>query len=196
MAAWNFMVVLAKVKPNQKVLINGASGCVGSAAVQIARSFGAKVTAVCSTSNINLVRSLGADKIIDYTRNNFTDSGELYDIIFDVANKSSFSNCRGSLTKNGIYLNPVFKITLLFQMMWSTIFSKKKVRFSATGLLPIGKRTKYLKEIATLFESGKLKTIIDKRYSLDQIIEAHRYIEGGNKTGNVIIAFNQCENGV
>ncbi|BDS11566.1 NAD(P)-dependent alcohol dehydrogenase [Aureispira anguillae] len=187
MAAWNFMVALAEVKHHQKVLINGASGSVGSAAVQIAKTFGANVTGVCSTANINLVKSLGADKVIDYTTDQFTKNGALYDIVFDVANKSSFYSCRNSLTKNGIYLNPVLKISTLIQMLWTNFFSKKKVMFSATGLQPISKRKTFLKELTKLFETGKLKTIIDKRYNLEQIVDAHRYIESGNRKGNVII---------
>lgn len=190
MAAWNFMVALAKVKNNQKVLINGASGTVGSAAVQIAKSFGANVTGVCRTTNMNLVKSLGADKVIDYTCDNFTENGEVYDIIFDVANKHSFYRCRNSLNKNGIYLNPVLTLSILIQMLWTRAFSNRKVMFSATGLKPISKRKTYLVELTTLFEAGKLKTIIDKRYSLEQIIEAHRYIESGDKKGNVIINLN------
>jgi len=187
MAAWNFMVVLAKVKPNQKVLINGASGCVGSAAVQIAKSFGAIVTGVCSTTNIEVVKSLGADQVIDYTTHSFTENNELYDLIFDVANKSAFSNCKRSLAKNGIYLNPVLTVSILMQMILSRIFSRRKVKFSATGLLSISKRKGCLKEISKLFEGKKLKTIIDKSYPLEQIIEAHRYVESGNKKGNVIV---------
>ncbi|MGG5487858.1 NAD(P)-dependent alcohol dehydrogenase [Gaetbulibacter sp. PBL-D1] len=187
MAAWNFMVVLANVKPNQNVLINGASGTVGSAAVQIAKSFGAIVTGVCSTTNIEVVKSLGADQVIDYTTDSFTENNELYDIIFDVANKSTFSQSKYSLTRNGIYLNPVLSASILAQMLWTRIFSQKKVKFSATGLLSISIRKGYLKQIVELFEKNKLKTIIDKRYCLEQIIEAHRYVEGGNKKGNVII---------
>lgn len=187
MAAWNFMVVLAKVKPNQKVLINGASGCVGSVAVQIAKSFGANVTGVCSTTNIDVVKYLGANQVIDYTTHNFTENGELYDIVFDVANKSAFSNCKRSLAKNGIYLNPVLTVSILMQMILSRIFSRRKVKFFATGLLSVTKRKGYLKEISKLFEEKDLKTIIDKRYPLEQIIEAHRYIESGNKKGNVIV---------
>lgn len=187
MAAWNFMVVLAKVKPNQKVLINGASGCVGSAAVQIAKSFGANVTGVCSTTNIDVVKSLGANQVIDYTTHNFIENGQLYDIVFDVANKSAFSNCKKSLAKNGIYLNPVLTVSILMQMILSRIFSRRKVKFSATGLLSVTKRKGYLKEVSKLFEEKELKTIIDKSYPLEQIIEAHRYIESGNKKGNVIV---------
>ena len=187
MAAWNFIVVLAKVTPNQKVLINGASGCVGSAAVQIAKSFGAIVTGVCSAANMPLVKSLGADNVIDYTTQNFIENDVLYDIIFDVANKRAFSNCKKSLTKNGIYLNPVLKVSTLIEMLLTRMFSKKKVKFCATGLLSITKRKGYLKEISKLFEGKELKTIIDKRFCLEQIIEAHRYIESGNKKGNVIV---------
>lgn len=190
MAAWNFMVVLAKVKNKQRVLINGASGTVGSASVQIAKSFGANVTGVCSTTNMNLVTSLGADKVIDYTCDNFIKNGEVYDIVFDVANKATFYRCRNSLTKNGIYLNPVLNISILIQMLWTKAFSNRKVMFSATGLKPISKRKRYLVEITKLFEAGKLKTIIDKRYRLEQIIEAHRYLESGDKKGNVIVHMN------
>ncbi|EZH74074.1 Zn-dependent oxidoreductase [Aquimarina atlantica] len=190
MAAWNFLVSMAKVKNNQKVLINGASGTVGSAAVQIAKSFGANVTGVCSSTNMNMVKSLGADKVIDYTCDKFTENGELYDIIFDVANKSSFYDCKDSLIKKGIYLNPVLQVSTLFQMLWTKVFSKKKVMFSATGFRPISLRKIFLKELTILFEKGKLNTIIDKRYNLEQIAEAHRYIESGNKKGNIIINLN------
>ena len=190
MAAWNFLVALANVKNSQKVLINGASGTVGSAAVQIAKSFGANVTGVCSPTNLDMVKSLGADKVIDYTSDNFTENGERYDIIFDVANKTSFYRCKNSLTKNGIYLNPVLKISSLFQMVWTKIFSKKKVMFSATGLRSIEIRKAFLKKLTELFEKGKLKTVIDRRYSLEQIVEAHTYIESGNKKGNVIVNLN------
>lgn len=184
------MVALAKVKDNQKVLINGASGTVGSAAVQIAKSFGANVTGVCSTANMDVVRSLGADEVIDYTCDKFTENGELYDVIFDVANTCSFYDCKNSLTKKGIYLNPVLKVSTLFQMLWTKMFSKKKVMFSATGLRSISIRKVFLKELTELFEKGKLNTIIDKRFNLEQIAEAHRYIESGSKKGNVIINFN------
>lgn len=190
MAAWNFMVALAGVKEKHKVLINGASGTVGSAAVQLAKSFGADVTGVCSSANMEVVRSLGADEVIDYTRGAFTENGEIYDIIFDVANKTSFKKCKSSLSEKGVYLNPVLSMGILLQMWWTKMFFKRKVLFSATGLLPIAKRKGYLKKLSELFEDGKLRTVIDKRYPLEQMVEAHRYVESGNKKGNVIIDFN------
>ncbi|RUA11933.1 MAG: NAD(P)-dependent alcohol dehydrogenase [Flavobacteriia bacterium] len=194
MAAWNFMVSLAEVKPNQKVLINGASGTVGTAAVQIAKSFGAQVTGVCSTSMMEVVQSLGADKVIDYSCDTFTENGEIYDIIFDVANKTSFKKCLNSLSETGVYLNPVLSIGIIVQMWWTKVFCKRKVLFSATGLLPISKRKAYLTKLSKLFADGKLRTIIDKRYPLEHMVEAHRYVESGVKKGNVIVDLNWKSN--
>ncbi|MEN8155070.1 MAG: NAD(P)-dependent alcohol dehydrogenase [Acidobacteriota bacterium] len=187
LTAWNFLIAQADIQSGQEILINGASGSVGSAAVQIARVFGAEVTGVCSTANLEMVESLGADRVIDYTKEDFTKNSQTYDVIFDVAGKSSFSQCKNSLKQRGIYLNPVLKFSILFQMLWTTIFSSKKAKFSATGLRPLPERLANLKELIKLFESGKLKTIIDKRYQLEQIAEAHRYVESGQKRGNVII---------
>ena len=187
LTAWNFLKTQANIQSGQKILINGASGSVGSAAVQIAKVFGAEVTGVCSTANLELVESLGADGVIDYTNEDFTKNGQIYDIIFDVAGKSSFSKCKNSLKQRGIYLNPVVTLSILLQMFWTTMFNSKKVKFSATGLRPLPERLANLKELIILFEAGKLKTIIDKSYPLEQIVEAHRYVEGGRKKGNVVI---------
>jgi len=187
MAAWNFLKAMANIQRGQKVLINGASGSVGSAAVQIAKAFGAKITGVCSTPNMEFVKSLGVDKVIDYSKEDFTKNGQIYDIIFDVAGKSTFSQCKNSLKKRGIYLCPVLKLSILLQMFWTKMFSSKKVMFSATGLQSLPKRLSSLKEIVKLFEAGQLKIKIGKIYHLEQIAEAHRYIEKGHKKGNVII---------
>ncbi|MEN8155026.1 MAG: NAD(P)-dependent alcohol dehydrogenase [Acidobacteriota bacterium] len=187
LTAWNFLIAQANIQSGQKLLINGASGSVGSAAVQIAKVFGAEVTGVCSTPNLKMVKSLGADKVIDYTKEDFTKSGQVYDVIFDAAGKSSFSQCKNSLKQRGIYLNPVLTLSILLQMFWTTMFSRKKVKFSATGLRPLPERLADLEEIIKLFETGKLKTIIDKCYQLEQIAEAHRYVESGKKRGNVVI---------
>ena len=192
LAAWNFLRAIANIRSGQRVLINGASGSYGSAAVQVAKAFGAEVTGVCSTTNLEMVKSLGADRAIDYTNEDFTKNGQTYDIIFDVTGfdmggKSTFSQCKNSLKQGGFYLNTVPTPSILLQMFWTTIFNSKKVKFSATGLLPLPERLSFLKELIKLFEAGKLKTIIDKSYPLEQMAEAHRYVETGHKKGNVVI---------
>jgi NADPH:quinone reductase-like Zn-dependent oxidoreductase len=166
----------------QKVLIYGASGSVGSFAVQLARYFGAEVTGVCGTANRELVRSLGADKVIDYTKEDFTQNGETYDVIFDTVGKSSISRCLGSLKKEGIYLHALATPAVMFQMRWATISSKKK----AIGLtaFPDSENLAFLKK---LVEAGKLRSVIDRCYPLEQMAEAHRYVEKGHKKGNVVI---------
>jgi NADPH:quinone reductase-like Zn-dependent oxidoreductase len=145
------------------------------------------VTGVCSTTNLELVKSLGADKVIDYTKEDFTKSGQTYDIIFDAVSKSSFSRCKGLLTQKGIYISAVPRLAILFQMLWTSKIGSKKVKFSATGLRPIPERLILLKELIRLIEAGKIKSVIDRCYPLDQVVEAHRYVETGHKKGNVII---------
>ncbi|MEQ6118749.1 NAD(P)-dependent alcohol dehydrogenase [Reichenbachiella sp. MALMAid0571] len=184
----NFLKNLGNIQPGQKVLINGASGSLGTAAVQLARHFEAEVTGVCSTANIELVKSLGADKVIDYTKEDFTATGETYDIIYDTVGKLSFSKCKDSLTENGAYISPVIKLPLLIQMLWTSLTgSKKKAKFSATGLLPVAEIQAFLQELRVLFEENKIKSVIDKCYPLEQVAEAHRYIDQGHKKGNIVI---------
>lgn len=177
-----FLLAKADIKKREKVLINGASGSLGSAALQIAKSNGAKVSGVCGTARMEFVKSLGADKVIDYTREDFTQNGETYDLIFDVLGKSSFSRCKKSLSKNGCYLRASFKMRELFQMLWTKIFGNKRV---ICALAPGGKKD--LISVKKLIEIGKLKTIIDKSFSIEQADEAHRYVEGGHKKGSVVI---------
>ena len=170
------------IQSGQKVLINGASGGVGTFAVQLAKYFKAEVTAVCSTSNLDLVQSLGADEVIDYTKDDFTKSGQIYDIIFDAVAKSSFSHCRSSLNQKGTYLSTVGSLPLFLQMFWSWKIGNKKARFMMSK--GSAKDLNFLKE---LIEAGKIKTVIDRRYPLEQIVEAHRYVEKGHKKGHVVI---------
>lgn len=170
------------IQRGQKVLINGASGSIGSAAVQLAKYFGAEVTGVCGTPRLEFVRILGADKVLDYTREDFTRNGETYDLIFDILGKSSFSSCKNALKQKGIYLLASFKIKQLFQMLWTSITPGKKVVCTLSSENP--KDLVFIKE---LVEAGKIKSIIDRCYPLEQTAEAHRYIEKGYKTGSVII---------
>ena len=163
----------------QKVLIYGASGSVGTFAVQLAKYFGAEVTGVCSTANLELVKSLGADSVIDYTKQDFTQSGETYDVVFDAVIKTSFSRCKSSLKQRGIYLTVDFP---LLQALWTSMIGSKKVVF---GIAP--KRTEDLIFLKKLIEAGKIKAVIDRCYPLEQIAEAHRYVETGHKKGNVVI---------
>jgi len=185
----NFLKNIAKIQPNQRVLINGASGSLGTAAVQLAKHFGAEVTGVCSTRNIALVEALGADQVIDYIKEDFTENEQTYDIIYDTVGKSSFSKCKHSLSSEGIYISPVLSMSLLFQMLKTSLIGRKKALFSATGMLPPATIKLFFQEIKELMGIGKIKSIIDKRYSLEQTAEAHRYIDKGHKRGNVVIGF-------
>jgi len=187
LTAMNFLRDMAKIQSEQKVLINGASGSVGTSAVQLARYFGTEVTGVCSTTNLEMVKSLGADKVIDYTKEDFTKTGQTYDIIFDTVGKSSFSRCKGSLTQKGVYLSAVLGLPLFIQMLWTSKIGSKKAKFSATGLRPVSELRILLKELKELIEAGKIKSVIDRRYPLEQTAEAHRYVEKGHKKGNVVI---------
>ena len=176
--------ILRKVnlQRGQKILINGASGGIGSHALQLAKHFGAEVTGVCGTPRIDFVKKLGADKVIDYTREDFTKNGETYDVILDILGKSSFAACKNSLTPNGIYLLASFKTKHLLQMLWTSMFSSKKV------ICALASEDRADLEFAReLIEAGKLKTVIDKTYPLEQTAEAHRYIESGDKKGVVVI---------
>ncbi len=186
----NFLRNLANIQRGQKVLINGASGGLGTSAVQLAKHFGAEVTGVCSSENVEMVESIGADEVIDYTKEDFTKNGSTYDIIYDTVGKSSFARCKGSLTEKGIFVSPVLSLALLLQMIWTSKFSNRKAKFSATGILPVAKLRTLLLELKGLFETGKLSTVIDRTYPLEEVPEAHRYVDKGHKKGNVVITLD------
>jgi NADPH:quinone reductase-like Zn-dependent oxidoreductase len=172
---------LASVR-GQKVLINGASGSIGSAAVQLAKDFGAEVTGVCGTPGLEFVKALGANKVIDYTKEDFTKNGETYDLILDIVGKSSFAKCKNSLKQNGVHLFASFKMKQLFQMLWTSRTGGRKVICALSSENP-----EDLVFIKGLVEAGKIKVIIDRRYPMEQAAEAHRYVESGNKAGSVVI---------
>jgi NADPH:quinone reductase-like Zn-dependent oxidoreductase len=171
-----------KIERGHHVLIYGASGSVGTAAVQLAKHFGAQVTAVCSTANVAWVKALGADQIIDYTKEDFTESGEQYDIIFDTVGKTSLAGSLRALKPGGSYLQAVSGPALLIQMQWAARRSGKTL-IGGTAT-PKAEDLEYLGE---LVEAGKLKPVIDRCYPLEQMVEAHRYVDSGRKKGNVVI---------
>lgn len=177
-----FLKEKANIQKGQKVLIIGASGSVGSFAVQLAKYFGAEITGVCSTKNIDLVKSLGADKVVDYTKEDFTKTGDTYDIIFDTVGKNSFSNCRKALKINGKYLVTLMTFNVIIQSILTKAGNNKKVIFAMSV-----NKTEALNFIRKLIEEGKLKTIIDRQYPLEELRDAHAYVEKGHKQGNVVI---------
>jgi len=177
------------IESAQTVLINGASGSVGTFGLQLAKHFGAEVTGVCSTTNVEMVKSLGADHVVDYTKEDFTKTGETYDIIFDAVNKSSFSRCKGSLTPSGVYIFTGVAPGNLLQALWTAKIGSKKALMTAPGMRPGNEKAEDLVFLKELVEAGKLKSVIDRRYTLEEIAEAHRYVEKGHKKGNVILTF-------
>ncbi|MFW9793751.1 MAG: NAD(P)-dependent alcohol dehydrogenase [Candidatus Thorarchaeota archaeon] len=170
------------IQPGQEVLVNGAGGTIGPFAIQLAKSMGAEVTAVDSTMKLDMLRSIGADHVIDHTIEDFTTSGKKYNVIFDVVGKSSYSGCIRSLKENGFYLMTYPKSSRSFRGRWTSMRSTKTViggtsTASTEGLL-------FLRE---LIEAGKIRSLVDRIYPLEQTVEAHRYVEAGEKVGNVVI---------
>lgn len=187
LTALPFLRDKGNIKSGQKILIYGASGSVGSAAIQVAKHFGAEVTGVCSTTNLEWVKKLGADNVIDYTKDDFTETRQAYDIIFDTVGKISFSYCKSSLKQKGVFLESGIGFGIIPQVIWTLMFNGKKVRIAATGLRLPNERTKDLIFLKELMETGKIKPVIDSHYSLEQISEAHSYVDKGHKKGNVVI---------
>ncbi len=178
------------IRRGQKVLVYGASGSVGTAAVQLARVFETEVTGVCSTSNLDLVRSLGASRVVDYTREDFTCLGQIYDIIFDAVGKLSFSQCWDRLTRDGTYLTVMPRPEVLLYGLWASGAGGQRARFAATGLRPASRKAEDLRFIRGLIEAGQFRAVIDRRYPLERVAEAHRYVAEGHKKGNVVITID------
>jgi NADPH:quinone reductase-like Zn-dependent oxidoreductase len=174
------------IGPGQEVLVNGASGGIGPFVVQLAKYYGAKVTGVCGTPRLDYVKSLGADKVIDYSKEDFADSGETYDVIVDILGKSSFSKVKRSLKPNGRWLLVSFKTKKILQMLWTSMFGNKKVICALST-----EKAEDLVFIKELIEAGKIKAVIDKCYPLAQAAEAHRYVEQGHKKGSVVITVGE-----
>jgi 2-desacetyl-2-hydroxyethyl bacteriochlorophyllide A dehydrogenase len=170
------------IQSGQKVLIIGAGGSIGTFAVQLARYLGAEVTGVDSTGKLDMLRSIGANHVIDYTQEDFTKNNETYDVIFDVMGKSSFSGSVRSLNQNGRYLLGNPGLTQIVQERWTSMRSSKKVIIGAAV-----QKTEDLLFLKQLIEAGKIKSVIDRSYPLEQIVEAHRYVDTGQKKGNVVI---------
>ena len=187
LTALPFLRDKGNLQRGQTVLIYGASGSVGAAAVQLARYYGAEVTGVCSIANLVWVKSLGADHVIDYTQEDFTEIGKAYNIIFDTVGKRSFSDCKGSLSDKGIFLATVPTPAIMLQALWPAMSGSKKVKFAAAGLRPARKKINDLVFLTELIEEGKIKPVLDRVYPLEQIVDAHRYVEQGHKKGNVVI---------
>lgn len=187
LTALPFLRDKAKLQPGQRVLINGASGSVGTAAVQIAKHFGAHVTGVCSGANVELVRSLGADEVIDYTQEDFTQNGQSYDVIFDAIGKNSYGRCKNSLTESGIYMTTVPSLGILLQMLWTSRMSRKKATIAFAGLRSTEAKAADLRLVTEWTEAGVLVPVIDRSYSFEEIVEAHRYVDTERKRGNVVV---------
>jgi NADPH:quinone reductase-like Zn-dependent oxidoreductase len=180
-----FIRDLAKIQAGQKILIHGASGAIGTYAVQLAKYYGAEVTGVCSTTNAEMVKSLGADMVIDYTKEDFTKSDERYDFVFDVVGKTTFSQCKGILKPKGIYLENMMEVKDFLKVLWTSIVGGKKIKGGVST-----EKAENLKFFIELIESGKLRPVIDRIFPLEKTAEAFQYVEQGHKKGNVVISLN------
>ena len=177
-----FLRDLGKIRAGQDIVIIGASGAIGSAAVQLAKHFGATVTGVCSGANVELVKSLGAETVFDYTREDFTKNAKTYDLIFDVVGATTFDHCQHSLKPDGVFLQNIMELTDVARVLWTSIAGGKKIK----GGVAIGNQ-KGMRLIAELAAAGALKPVIDRSYPLEQTAEAFKYVEQGHKKGNVVI---------
>jgi NADPH:quinone reductase-like Zn-dependent oxidoreductase len=186
LTAMPFMRDEGQVKPGDRVLINGAAGSVGAVAVQLARHFGAEVTAVCSARNADLVRSLGADHVIDRARQDFTTATDAYDVIFDAVGKSSFGRCRATLKPGGIYLTTVPSVPILWHMLTKRSPGKRG-KLATTGLRSVSAKLADMEVLRGLVEAGAVRAATDRRFPLAEVAEAHRYVETERKAGDVVV---------
>ena len=184
-----FLSEQVKIKKGQKILINGASGSIGTAAIQLAKQFGAEVTGICSAKNKALVKDIGADKVLDYKKRELQKSYELFDVIFDTVGKLSYSNAKKNLKPNGVYLTPVMDFSTLLSLLFVSPFSKKKLKFCATGMRKQELRMKDLIQVKDLIKEEKISPVMDRVYPFEQIQEAHSYVDTGRKRGNVVVRF-------
>jgi len=182
-----FLRDTAHLHAGQSIVINGASGAVGTAAIQLAKHLGATVTAVCSTANVELVRTLGADSVIDYTVEDFTRNTDAYDVVFDTVATSSFTRSRRALKRGGIYLTTMPSLTILLQMLWTKRIGPKKAAITFTGLAKPAELVKNLEFIAKLAESGEFVPVIGATHPIESAAEAHRIVDTGHKTGSAVI---------
>lgn len=189
MTALPFLRDAAALRSGQRILVNGASGSVGSAAVQIAHHLGAHVTAVCSGKNAELVRSIGADEVVDYTKADFTAARDSYDVILDAVAKSSFRRSRAALTSNGIYLTTVPSLGIMLQKMITAKSKGKRAGIMFAGLLPLAEVKKNLAEVVGLIESGAVVPVIERAFAVTDIAAAHNLVDTGHKRGAVVVSF-------
>ena len=180
----------AKLHKGQTILVNGASGSVGSSAIQLARQLGAVATAVCSADNADLVRELGADKVIDYGIEDFTRSRQTFDVIFDAVGKSSFARCRASLEPGGMYLTTVPTPAILFQTVWTSQFGRKRAAIAFTGLRPPNQKARDLQYVSELAAARHIVPVVDSTYPLSRIADAYRRVDPGHKRGNVVVTMD------
>ena len=187
LTSFNFLHKIAELRGGEKVLILGASGSLGSAAVQIATAMGAEVSGTCSARNAGLVASLGARQVIDYNQEDFARRGERFDVIYDTLGISSFRQSKSALARSGRYVCPVLSFDLLRAMLRSSIVGNRKARFAATGMLKPDIQRFMLGQLIELIDDSKFAPVMDRTYPFDQLIEAHLYMESGHKRGNVVV---------
>lgn len=187
LTSWHFLTRVARLRPGETVLILGGSGSLGSAAIQFAKALGAQVTATASARNTQLLRTLGADDVVDYTAKDPFGHGAAYDVIFDTLGVSSFGAARPALAANGRYICPVLTLTLLRDMILTGFFGRKKALFAAAGMLKPERHREELTEVLTLIANDKFSPVMDRTYPLASLVEAHRYVETGRKRGNVVV---------
>ncbi|MFC7099030.1 NAD(P)-dependent alcohol dehydrogenase [Halobaculum marinum] len=182
-----FLRDVADLKPGQSILVNGASGGIGTFAVQLAHHIGAEVTGVCSTQNVDLVRSLGADAVVDYTTTDAARTGERYDVIFDAVGKGSFGQFEQALRPGGLYLTTVPSARVLVDMARTRLVGDKRAVFAATGMKPTEVRKPALRELTELLDAGDIRAVIGRRYPMAEIADAHRYVDTGHKRGTAVV---------